>query len=204
MKHIVIYENFNPLLLEQQTMESGAIFSDKILDTKSIKPGELYASTGEAESGGKVCRIEYLKGDGSAKISLNMNSEGVTIKDSKGMDKEGVVMYVTNMKMSDKESGETASGSWTKLDAQTCTGALDSFLANVGCYADPIKGKKFAVKLINTLIELQKDGKVSGGTPASFMGNFVSNQIKLKKNVIPVSTEEQKEINKFILDTVKV
>lgn len=203
MKHIILYENFNLLILEQQTLESGAIFLEKEVESSEIKPGELYASVLKDEEGKNITRITYLKKDKTIKSSMNMNEEGVTIKGADGTDKEGIKIYITHMDLAKKESGDSTRKMFSKVDAQSCMESIDSFLSNCGAYSDVKVGKELAAKTIKTLLELKDSGKAKSGSIVSYIGTFLSNQIKLKKNVIPVSTEQQKEINKYILDTIK-
>lgn len=205
MKHIIIYENFDTQIFEESTsLSTGAILVDSS-KLKTISPGILYITFYKEDKGEKAAIISYLKRDGNKRISLYFTDLGdlsISLKDGKEI--KGAKIYSTVSDMGSDQSkdyGYVASA-WTSVNEENCKQALDSFLSLCGTYGNVESGKDFAKGLVLTIIEIVKTNGDKSPAPLKSMSAAIISAAKLKKDVIPTTTEEQKKINKVIVDTV--
>jgi hypothetical protein len=203
MKHIILYENFEIEIAEQQKLSGGALMIEPG-KTSTIAPGELYISLSRSDSGVAEATISTLKKDKSSKAQLNFTDEKDLIVKIKDGSKEvkGTKMYVSHTKLSGDEGGGTVAA-WLKCDEASSSEAIDSFLAHSGSYSDLETGKSVAAKMVTGILQVFKE--MQDGAPATLksMAIVLTNASKLNKNIIPVASDQQKELNKVMLAAVK-
>lgn len=203
MKHIILYENFGIGISEEKKLSSGALMTEPGASS-TIIPGELYISISKSDSGVAEASITTLKKDKSSKTKLQFTDEKDSVVTIKAGNKEvkGAKMYVSYTKSSGDEVDVTA-GAWLKCDETTSAEAIDSFLASSGLYGDLETGKIIAPKMIKTILEIYRDMKDRAPASLTSMAIVLSNAAKLNKNIIPTSSEAQKDLNKLMLSAAK-